>query len=112
MKFLIDEDIPVKLLKELIAQGHDAVRVAPGSADLEIAQLAKRENRILITLDKDFSNTAIFPPAEFNIVQIRIHPPFAPVIISAFQKLLQSIPPEKFKGLLILLEAGNIRVSE
>ena len=81
MKFLIDEDIPVKLLKELIAQGHDAVRVTPGSADIDIAQ-------------------------------IRIHPPFAPVIISAFKKLLQSIPPEKFKGLLILLESGNIRVSE
>ena len=112
MKFLIDEDIPVKLLKELLSQGQDAVRVTPGSADLEIAQTAKRENRILITLDKDFANTAIFPPAEFNIVQIRIHPPFAPVIISAFRKLLESVPAEKFKGLLILLESGNIRVTE
>ena len=111
MKFLIDEDIPVKLLKELIAWGHDAQRVKPGSADPDIAQTSKRENRILITLDKDFANTVIFPPAEFNIVQIRIHPPFADILIEAFQKLLVSIPSNEFKNLIVLQAGGHVRIS-
>ena len=110
MKFLIDEDVPVKLLKFLAASGHDAVRATPATADLEIAKRAKKDGRILITLDKDFANTVIFPTTEFNIVQIRIHPPYADAITEAFQKFLSTVPPENIKGLMILEKEGHIRL--
>ena len=53
MKFLIDEDVPVKVLKHLNRNGHDAVRVESGSKDKEVAKTARKEDRILITLDKE-----------------------------------------------------------
>ena len=111
MKFLIDEDVPVKLLKYLSSKDFDSIRVKPGSSDPDVARQAKNDNRILITLDKDFANTAMYPPAEFNIVQIRIHPPFADILIEAFQKLLVSIPSNEFKNLIVLQAGGHVRIS-
>jgi len=110
MNFLIDEDVPFKLLKTLEMFGHDCVRTAPASSDSEVAGRAKKEGRILITLDKDFTNIARYPPAKYNIVRIQIHPPYADAIIEAFKKLLNSVKPDEFKGLIILQPKGHIRV--
>ena len=112
MKFLIDEDVPKKLLKMLVGQGHDCVRVDAGSSDRQAAQRAKIEGRVLITLDKDFTNISIFPPKEYNIVRIQIHPPYADSITKAFRNLLTTISPEEIRNLILLQEAGHIRVTE
>ena len=111
MKFLIDEDVPVKLLGFLSSRGHDAIRAASSTPDPELAKFAKTESRILVTLDKDFSNTRMFPPSQFNIVHIRLHPPFADPIIEAFKKLSNALPPAGWRGLTVLLETGHISVS-
>lgn len=111
MKFLIDEDVPSEFVKFLRSLGHDAARVAPSSADLDIAKRAKEESRILVTLDKDFTNTALYSPREIDIVHIRIHPPYAELIISSFQKLLSSVLPVNIRGLTILEKEGHIKVS-
>lgn len=50
MTFLVDEDVPVKLLTALRAAGHDALRVDPGTADRALAERAARERRVLILL--------------------------------------------------------------
>ena len=52
----------------------------------------------------------MFPPAEFNIVKIHIHPPYADVLIQAFQKLLDALTPDELKGLIILHKSGHIRI--
>ena len=110
MKFLIDEDIPVKVISALIALDHKARRVKPTSADLANARLAKSEGEILVTLDKDFSNTLLFPPSEFDILLIRIHPPLADPIIEAIEKYLSS--ETKLKGLIILHPEGHLKISD
>lgn len=112
MKFLLDEDVPLDLLKTLQKLGHDVSRVIPSTPDSEVARRAKSEKRILITLDKDFTSRAMYPPQEYDIVQIRIHPPYAERIIEAFKTLLQSLPFEEWRGLIILQEGGRIRASE
>ena len=111
MKFLIDEDVPVKLLKFLNTNGFDCTRVSPGSSDKDNARQSQSEGRVFITLDKDFINASIYPPAVFNIIQIRIHPPLADSIIAAFEKLLKSSPSGGFKNLIILQEGGHLKIS-
>ena len=101
MKFLIDEDVPVRLLRVLNSVGHDAIRVAPSSPDREIALRAKQEGRVLITLDRDFTNTRAYPPKEFNIVRIQIHPPTKDTVTQAFERLLR-VYPEGISGLILL----------
>ena len=109
MKFLIDEDVPVKVMAALTALGHEAVRVKPGSADPEIARLALSEKRTLLTLDKDFSNTILYPPSELTILLIHLHPPLAEPVIAAIQKYLAS--GSELKGLIILQPDGHLKIS-
>ena len=62
MRVLLDSCVSAALRSPLAAAGHDVVWTGdwpqdPG--DREILELAHREQRILITLDKDFSMLAI-----------------------------------------------------
>ncbi len=56
MRALIDEDVHIKVLGWLVAEGHDAVRVPLGFKNGKVLELATQESRILITRDKDFSD--------------------------------------------------------
>ena len=61
MRFLADENIPGDAVTELETAGHDIVwvrTVAPGSKDEDILALAVREERIILTFDKDFGELA------------------------------------------------------
>lgn len=57
MKFLTDENIGYKTIKPLRELGFDIksiLEINKGSSDLKILSLANKEERILITSDKDF----------------------------------------------------------
>ena len=108
MRFLLDEDVPRKLLTTLLRAGHDAIRVEPSTPDAAIADRARREGRILVTLDKDFTNTALYAPAHVTIVHIHIHPPHAVDIVEAFTRLLDRLPPTDFRGLIVLGQTGSM----
>jgi predicted nuclease of predicted toxin-antitoxin system len=58
MKFLFDESVELRLGSYLKAQGHDVKAIATdytyGIEDEEVLKIARSEQRILITNDKDF----------------------------------------------------------
>ena len=57
MKFITDEDLGVRVPKFLKSLGFDviaAAQMARGKPDIDILEIANDQNRILITLDKDF----------------------------------------------------------
>ncbi len=58
MKFLLDENADIRLAPWLRSQGHDVTVVAHdypyGLADGDVLSAAHREQRILITNDRDF----------------------------------------------------------
>ena len=58
MKFLLDENVDVRLLNYLQSLGHDVTAIArdhPQSlADSEVLEVARGEHRVLITNDADF----------------------------------------------------------
>jgi predicted nuclease of predicted toxin-antitoxin system len=61
MRFLAHENFPGAAVSALTAEGHDVawVRTAmPGATDAEVLAWAVRENRILLTFDKDFGELA------------------------------------------------------
>ena len=82
MRFLADENLPGNAVAEIEAAGHDIVwvrTVAPGSKDEDILALAVREERIILTFDKDFGELAWHAglPASSGIVLIRLPMPRA-----------------------------------
>ena len=57
MNFLADEGVDFPIVLGLRSTGHNVVSILekfPGVEDDFVLELANRENRILITLDKDF----------------------------------------------------------
>ena len=62
MKLLADENIPSSVVRELADGGYDIVWIrteAPGISDLDVMRFACKENRIILTYDKDFGELAV-----------------------------------------------------
>jgi Domain of unknown function (DUF5615) len=80
MRFLANENFPGPAVTALRAAGQDVawVRLAkPGASDPEVLAWAAREERILLTFDKDFGELAghtVLPPG-CGIVLLRIPMP-------------------------------------
>lgn len=88
MRILADENIPGDVVEALEQAGHDIVwiRIAsPGIADTEVFHLAQRENRVIITFDKDFGELAfrLKLPALSGIILFRL-PPLPPAKLAQF----------------------------
>ena len=59
MRWLIDECVDEALVTHLRAAGHDVVYmsdVEPRATDADVLRRAQRENRLLLTEDKDFGD--------------------------------------------------------
>ena len=57
MKLLADENFPLPSVAELKRHGHDILSISlhsPGMADENVLALAHRENRVLLTFDRDY----------------------------------------------------------
>jgi predicted nuclease of predicted toxin-antitoxin system len=65
VKFKIDENLPIELVRDLHLAGHDADTVydenLAGATDLLVVAAALREDRILVTLDKGIANLIQHP---------------------------------------------------
>ena len=113
MRFLADENIPGDAVTELEAAGHDIVWVrtmAPGSKDEDILALAVREERIILTFDKDFGELAWRAglPASTGIVLFRLPAP-APARVGA---ILAARISERidWAGHFTVIEPGRVRM--
>jgi predicted nuclease of predicted toxin-antitoxin system len=80
MRFLADENFPRDAIHALRAAGNDVIWIggdAPGSSDGEVLARAAREQRILLTFDKDFGELARASPlpADCGVILLRIPMP-------------------------------------
>ena len=57
LKFILDVGVGHKVWQYLISQGYDTTLITtlnPSMSDSEILAIAENENRMVITMDKDF----------------------------------------------------------
>ncbi|MCE4598610.1 MAG: DUF5615 family PIN-like protein [Desulfurococcales archaeon] len=76
-KILADENIPKSTIQALRSSGYDVVpvwEVKPGLSDDQIIELSIRDQRIIITFDKDFGRLALTNPNIPDVVLMRIPP--------------------------------------
>lgn len=113
-KFLADENIPLKFVTTLKQKGYDVLRideVKKGMNDKEVINLAKIEDRILLTFDKDFGyitfKTHNFKP---GIILFRFSPVSIDKIVQKFELTLSKF--ENLKKKFIVIEEDKIRVRE
>ena len=111
MKFLIDENIQNEIVEFLKKSGYDVIPVPSGISNGEVIQLSKRENRILLTHDKHFSDILLYPPENCcGIIRIKIHPPIISDIIRSLKILLHKMTLEQIDKHLIILEKDGFRI--
>ena len=92
MKFLIDANIPKSVIDYLINNNFDVTdikKVNITMPDVDIIKLAQKEQRIIITLDKDFIALIQYPKYQVSTIVIRLKNLQSENIISYLEELFE-----------------------
>jgi len=113
MRILADENFPGIAVEELRRRGHDVlwVRTAdPGMGDRDILAWAQDEQRLLVTLDKDFGELAfgIELPAWSGVVLFRMKMSTAKIGAMNIVKILEG--RSDWAGHFSVVEDDRIRM--
>ena len=112
MKILLDTCVWGKAKEKLQLEGHDVIWAgdwAEDPGDIEILSRAHKEERVLVTLDKDFGELAIvrkiLHSGIVRLVNISAmkQADICHSVISQYKEMLQ-------KGAIITVEASRIRI--
>ncbi len=109
MKFLADENIPLKVVKR---HGLDIISVAEiqiGMNDEDIAKLSEKEGAIIITFDKDFGEI-IFRRSikSYGLILLRIPPKSVDYIYSFLKWILTESKIEFERKLVVVRRVLNL----
>ena len=112
MRFLANENFPAAAVAALGAAGHDIVWVriiAPGATDPDVLAWAAREERILLTFDKDFGELAgrSTLPRGCGIVLLRMPMP-TPGNVGRLAELIAA--RNDWAGHFSVIEPGRVRM--
>jgi predicted nuclease of predicted toxin-antitoxin system len=113
MRFLADENFPGAAVTVLEAAGHDVVWVrmaAPGATDPDVLAWAAREERILLTFDKDFGELARGSalPSACGVILLRMPMPRPSDVGRRLADLI--IAREDWAGYFSVIEPGRVRM--
>ena len=114
MQFKLDENLPTELARSLSRLGHDALTVRDqglaGSEDRVLADVVRKERRILATLDRDFCDIRRYPPAEFaGILVFRVRRQDPDHLLNLMEQVLATMESEQISGELWIVEEAGIR---
>lgn len=115
MQFKTDENLPTEVAELLTVAGYDTKTVNDqglrGIKDNILVAKCTEENRILITLDTDFSNIKAYPPEEFHgIIVLRVSSYSKKHILSVIQRAMKSFRKEPIERNLWIIEETRIRI--
>jgi predicted nuclease of predicted toxin-antitoxin system len=115
MKLLLDQGLPRSAASLLRAAGIDTVHTGEiGLAttdDESIIQVARQEERIVVTLDADFHALLALSGADKpSVVRIRIEGLRAEPLATLLQALLEERGSELDKGALMTVQPKRIRI--
>jgi predicted nuclease of predicted toxin-antitoxin system len=115
MHFFADENFPGGAVAELRSSGYDVAWIrtlSPGISDPEVLKFAQSEDRILLTLDKDFGELAFVTelPATSGIIPFRIQSPSSIVLT---EKIVTAIELRNdWAGHFSTIDNNKIRMRE
>jgi len=117
VRFKLDENLPRDADLLLRGAGHDVETVLEerlgGSADREILDACVTEGRILITLDLDFSDIRLYPPASHNgIWVLRPRAQSIDSTLALLRGALGVLKIEEAESRLWIVEPGQIRIHD
>lgn len=115
MKILLDECIPIGVLKFLKGKGLRANHInklgLQGIKNGDLYRLAKNEYQVLITSDRHFRNPKRFPPTgTLSIFYLRVTPPSEEGMEKALNNFFSSSSLEEVKGKLVIVHKEHFEI--
>ena len=115
MRFKIDENLPVEIAELLISAGHDAKTVndehLQGKPDSTLAHICKKEHRVFVTIDMDFSDIRSYPPKDFSgLMVLRTFHQDKNHLLKTFNRILPMLKQEPLKNCLWIVEESRVRI--
>lgn len=117
VRFKLDENLPRDAATLLRDAGHDVHTVLGeqlgGSPDSKVSETCQEESRILVTLDLDFSDIRLYPPAIHPGIWV-LRPPSQSIdaTLSLLRGGLLTLEVETVQGRLWIIEPHRIRIRE
>ena len=115
MKLKLDENLSRYLKPALIELGHDVLTAADENLlarpDTEIAQAAKDEQRMLLTLDVEFADLRKYPPGSHPGVILFRPLSLSPLSVNAFiTDFVHRTDLEKLAACVAVVDPVHVRV--
>lgn len=116
-RFKLDENIPREAEAIFHDTGYDCHSVLAeslaGCGDEKLIEACWREQRILVTLDLDFSDIRLFPPAlHFGIWILRPASQSVTGIVKLLERALRMLKAEPTERRLWIVENERIRIRD
>jgi predicted nuclease of predicted toxin-antitoxin system len=115
MRFKIDENLHDEVSLLLAGNGHDSQTVHEerlrGCDDETLAQHCLSEQRTLVTLDLDFADMRVFPPANHpGIIVLRVRNQHRSHILDIMTQILEVLRNEPVAGRLWIASEAGVRI--
>ncbi len=115
MRFKVDESLHVEVADLLRGQGHDALTVFDqglrGRNDHALADICRIENRVLLSLDLDFSNILMFPPENYpGLIVLRLRSRGRAAVRRMVTRVTDHLNKEPLAGRLWIVDEHRIRI--
>lgn len=117
LRIKLDENIPIKALRELRRLGHDVETAEAeglaGAADAVVLDACRSEDRLLVTLDLDFASIQNYPPsAHRGIWVLRPGSQTVDAVLAVLAIALRLSETEPTAGRLWVIDAGRVRIRD
>jgi predicted nuclease of predicted toxin-antitoxin system len=113
IKFCIDESVDFPVVTFLRKKGFDVKSISEFSRSLEdnkILNLAYKENRIIITNDKDFGNLIFKQKLRSSgVILIRLHDQYSKAKIKALEDLIDK-HLSRLLGNFVVISISGVRI--
>jgi predicted nuclease of predicted toxin-antitoxin system len=113
MKLFLDQMLHLDVAAALREQGHDVIRTVEvgqdRADDAEVLARARREGRVLVTVDKHFGDWVILPLAQHpGVIRVAVHPTLTENVLAVLLPFLVAHNEDELRNQLVILsETGQ-----
>ena len=113
MRFLLDQDVYALTVRFLRDLGHDVLPAAEAglsqSDDLELIRYASKEDRLLVTRDRDFGALVFSGVAIASVIYLRTTPRTLDSVHTELAKALEEHGEDELRRAFVVVEPGQHR---
>jgi len=115
MRFLTDENVYPPIVQALRGLGHDVFDIKKeeltGIPDEDVYDLAKSQDRVLVSMDKDFTNIILYPAGDMaGIIVLKLYRMTVETTTQIFLKAFQKLALDDIMHNLVIIDKNKTRI--